>query len=91
MELKIMEQSKNKLKFKVEGEDHTFCNVLRKELWNDQHIKVSGYHIEHPMLGQPLFVVETDGKETPKSALTKAVTRLKTKNKELKTQIQKLK
>jgi len=91
MEIEVVEQSKNKLKFKIEGEDHTFCNILRKELWEDQHVKVAGYNIEHPLVGHPLFIIETDGKETPKSALTKAVTRLKTKNKELKAQIQKIK
>ena len=91
MELDIIEQSKNKLKFKIEDEGHTFCNILRKELWEDQHIKVAGYNIEHPLLGHPLFIVETDGKESPKKALANAVTRLKLKNKELKAQIQKIK
>jgi len=91
MELDIIEQSKNKLKFKIEDEDHTFCNILRKELWEDQHIKVAGYNIEHPLLGYPLFIVETDGKESSKKALANAITRLKSKNKELKAQIQKIK
>ncbi len=91
MELDVVEKSKTKLRFKIKHESHTFCNILRKELWNDQHIKIAGYNIEHPLVGYPLFVVETDGKESPKKALVNAVARLKSTGKEFKAQIQKIK
>jgi len=47
MELKILEESKSSLKIRIEGEDHTLANVLRRELWSDSHIKVSGYNVDH--------------------------------------------
>src|SRR3989344_1668234 len=38
MELKVLEHSKNKLKIEMKGEDHTFCNALKEELWIDKVI-----------------------------------------------------
>ncbi|MBW2996436.1 DNA-directed RNA polymerase subunit L [Candidatus Woesearchaeota archaeon] len=77
MKLKILEDKKNKMVFELKGESHTFCNALKAELWNDKHVKVAGYNIAHPLIGVPKFVVETDGRESPKKALTDAAKRLK--------------
>lgn len=79
MELKVVEKSKKKLVFDVVGADHTFSNALKKELWNDKSIKVSAYNVEHPLIGIPRFIVETDDKD-PEKALTDAVKRLQKKN-----------
>lgn len=79
MELKVVEKSKKKLVFDLIGADHTFSNALKKELWNDKSIKVSAYNIEHPLIGIPRFIVETDDKD-PEKALLDAVKRLQKKN-----------
>lgn len=76
MELKVIEQKKNSLAVEVAGEDHTFCNVLKKELWNDEHVKVASYNIKHPLVSQPQFIVETDGSVTPQAALLNAAKRI---------------
>ena len=91
MEIKVLEETKNRLRFEVKGEDHTLCNLLRKELWNNKQIKISGYSIEHPLVSEPVMIVETDGNEDPRKALLKAVDSLKERSKELSTQISKLK
>lgn len=77
MKLKILEDKKNKLVFESEGIGHTICNVLKKELWNDSHVKIATYSIRHPLVSKPRMIVETDGSETPKAALLAAVQRLK--------------
>lgn len=77
MELKIVESGKNKLIVELKGEDHAFCNALKKELWNDEHVKAAAYNIDHPLVGEPKIIVETDGKEEPKDALVAAAKRLK--------------
>ena len=84
MELKILEDKKNKMVFELKGENHTFCNALKSELWNDKHVKIAGYNIAHPLIGIPKFIVETDGKESPKKALKGAAKRLKDVSDELK-------
>ncbi|MBI4738949.1 DNA-directed RNA polymerase subunit L [Candidatus Woesearchaeota archaeon] len=50
MELKILEETKTKLVIDMTGEDHTLCNMLKKELWKNKHVKVAGYNIDHPYL-----------------------------------------
>tara|TARA_Y100000034_G_C6739329_1_gene327978 strand:+ start:409 stop:684 length:276 start_codon:yes stop_codon:yes gene_type:complete len=76
MELDIIEEDKDKIKFEIKGEGHTFSNPLSKELWKDSHVKTSGYHIKHSLVSNPVFVVETDGNEKPKVSLKKASGRL---------------
>ena len=71
MKLNIVEDKKNRMVVEIHGETHSFCNALKKELWNDSHVKVSGYRIEHPLVGIPTFIIETDGK-TKKEAVEKA-------------------
>ncbi len=75
MELNIVEEGKNKLLLEVEGEDHTFCNALKNELLNDSHVKVATYNIKHPLVSNPVLIVETDGK-SPKSVLEAAAKKL---------------
>ncbi len=82
MEIKILEELKNKIKLEIEGENHTLVNALRKELWSDSHVTIAGYSVDHPLVGKPILIVETDGKEDPKKALNSAVERLKKFNSE---------
>jgi DNA-directed RNA polymerase subunit L len=76
MELEILEDKKNKLVVEIKGEDHTFCNALKAELWNDKHVKIASYNIQHPLISEPRIIVETDGSETPQDALKGAAKRL---------------
>ncbi len=77
MEVKILEESKNRILVEIIGESHAFCNALKKELYWDKHVKVAAYNIEHPYVANPKIVVETDGQEKPKNALLKAAERIK--------------
>ena len=83
MEIAILEESKDVLKIKIIGETHTIPNELRKELWNDSHVTVSGYSLEHPLIGSPVLILETDGKEDARKSLSGAIERIKKRNKEL--------
>ena len=77
MEINVLEDKKNRIVFEIDGIGHTFLNILGKELWNDSHVKVATYNIKHPQVSNPKFILETDGDESPKAALTSAVNRLK--------------
>jgi DNA-directed RNA polymerase subunit L len=74
MEIKVLEDKKNRLVFNIEG-DTTVANVLKKELWNDDHVKAAGFNIEHPLVNVPTFVLETDGADTRKT-LSAAIKRI---------------
>ncbi len=86
MEINIIEEKKNKLVFEIRGEDHTFSNMLRKELWNDEHVKASAYNIDHPLVGQPKFVLQTDG-EDPRKVLQAAAKRIEKQFTKLKDEV----
>jgi DNA-directed RNA polymerase subunit L len=90
MEINIVEEKKNKLIFEVKGETHTLCNALQRELWNDSHVKTSGYNIDHPLINIPRFVLETDGAD-PKKTISAAVKRLTKEAAKLKDQAKKIK
>jgi len=89
MEINIKEEKKNKMVFELNGVTHGFCNVLKKELWNDDHVKLAAYKVDHPLTGVPTFTVETDGSVSPKAILTKAIDRLSKKSSDLKKKIAK--
>jgi DNA-directed RNA polymerase subunit L len=80
MEINILKEEKNSLKIEIKGEDHTLANALRRELWNGAHVKIAGYSIDHPLVGSPILIVETEGKEDAKKTLLSCVDRLKKKN-----------
>jgi DNA-directed RNA polymerase subunit L len=85
MDLIVLEQDKQRLKFEIKGEDHTFCNALRKELWHDKNVDISGYYVEHSLVSEPVFTVQVQ-KGDPKKVVLDAVDRLKKWNKDLKQQ-----
>ena len=79
MELKVIEQSKNKLVIDIPGEDHTLFNILSKELMSDKDVTLGGYYVEHPVLNVPRLIIQTKPK-TPFAALEEAVKRVKKLN-----------
>ena len=45
MELNFLEKKKDRLVFEIPGADHTLCNALKDELWNDKGVTVATYAI----------------------------------------------
>ena len=84
MEIKILDDKKNKMIIEVKGADHTLCNVLKTELWNDKHVKIATYSIRHPQISVPQVIVETDGEESPRNALINAVQKMHKTNEKFK-------
>ncbi|MEK6834996.1 MAG: DNA-directed RNA polymerase subunit L [Nanoarchaeota archaeon] len=83
MEIKILKDEKNRIEFEIIGEDHTFCNAVRDELWNQEDVEISAYNIKHPLISNPVMLVEVS-KGDPKKALQNTVSSLKKKVKEIK-------
>ncbi len=76
MEIKVLEDGKNRLVFELHGEDTTICNAVKAELNKDKHVKAASFKIEHPLIGVPKMLVETDGEETPRAAIAAAAKRI---------------
>ena len=75
MEVKIIEDTKKKAV--IELDNQTIAGLIERELWNDDHVKVSGMKVKHPLVGKPTLVIETDGKEEAKTAVKEAIKRAK--------------
>jgi len=88
MEINVLEDKKNKLVFEVDGMGHTFINLLKDELWNDNKVKVATYSIRHPIVSKPKMTLETDGTD-PKAALSSAISRLKKLSDKFKSEVKK--
>ena len=80
MEIHVLEKSAKKMIFTIKGADHTLCNPLKRELYNDPAVKNASYTIDHPLIRVPKFIIETSGK-TPDKALIDAAKRLQKTNK----------
>jgi len=84
MEIKILDDKKNRLMIEIKGADHTLCNMMKVEILNDKHVKIATYNIRHPQISVPQMLTETDGEVSPKNALINAVQRLHKSNEKFK-------
>lgn len=91
MEIKVLEETKNRLVFEIPGEGHTLCNALKRELWKNKNIRTATYTIKHPLIGIPKMIVETSPGASPRKALAKAARSLKKEVADFKTSFSKLK
>ena len=72
MEVKILKGEKNQFNFELDSIDHTLCNALKMELWENKNIKVAGYKITHPLVQKTTFFIEMksgDGRKAVEEAL----------------------
>jgi len=76
MELVVLEETPKKLVLEMRGESHTFCNALKQELYGSENVKVATYMKKHPLVGHPVFILETDGDAKPRKVMADAADRL---------------
>jgi DNA-directed RNA polymerase subunit L len=89
MNLKILEKGPNEMRVEIEGEGHTFCNVLQKALLEDETIEMAGYDLPHPLISNPVVYVRTKGKRHPETALREAAEKIRARNREFRASFEK--
>ncbi len=77
MKLNILERTKNELKIELEGEGHTFCNLLQHTLLQDKTVEVAGYDIPHPLVRSPILLIRMKENKSPEKALVRALSAIK--------------
>ena len=82
MEIKILKRTPNEMKIEIEGEGHTFCNVLQKTLLEDEEIEMAGYHVPHPLVDSAIVYVHTKSRRKPETALKEAAKKILRRNRE---------
>lgn len=89
MEVELLEKEGTKMKIKIIGEGHTFCNALRKKLHEDERIETAAYNIEHPLLSDPVMHVKVGKRKSSKRALIRAARNLSDDYEEVRKKLEK--
>lgn len=83
MQLRVLEKTPNELRIEVEGEGHTFCNLLESVLLEDDEVEFAGYNIPHPLISNPVIAIRTKGDKKPEEALSEAIEKILQRGREL--------
>jgi len=89
MNVKVLEKKPNELRIEIEGESHTFCNVLQKAMLEDETVETAGYDIPHPLVSNPIIYIRTKGKRHPETALREAAEKIRTQCREFRASFEK--
>jgi len=89
MKISLLRSESNELRIEIEGEGHTFCNMLQKALLEDETVEMSGYDIPHPLMTKSIVYVRTKGGRRPESALRDAAKKLQERSRELRKVLEK--
>lgn len=72
MKINVLTKSKGLLKIEVEGEGHTFGNLMQETLLEDKTVDWAGYDQPHPLFRQSIITVRMKGEAQPDKALDRA-------------------
>ncbi len=89
MEIKVLENEKNRLKFEILDETYTLANLITKKLWEESDVTVSGFNMKHPQTSNVLILIETTKKD-PKKVLLETLNAIKKDGHDFKTQFKKI-
>lgn len=81
MKIKVLKKTANELKIEVEGAEHGLCNLLQKNLLEDERVDLAGYDVPHPLASNPVIYVRMKGTAKPEDALIKAAEKAREANK----------
>ncbi|MFP4529656.1 MAG: DNA-directed RNA polymerase subunit L [Halodesulfurarchaeum sp.] len=80
MDLRVIERGESELVIEIAGEDHTFMNVLKGALLEDEAVSAATYDMNPEQSGgqtEPVLTVKTEDGSDPLEALESAAGRIK--------------
>jgi len=83
LEIRLLRREPNELRIEIEGEGHTFCNMLQKALLEDEMVEMAGYDVPHPLMTKAIVYVRTKNKRKPETAIRNAAKTVLKRSKEL--------
>ncbi|NHN58665.1 MULTISPECIES: DNA-directed RNA polymerase subunit L [Halorussus] len=75
MELRVIEKSEDELSIEIAGEDHTFMNVLKGTLLEQETVAAATYDVNPEQSGgqtEPVLTIKTEGGADPLDTLEDA-------------------
>jgi len=82
MKVKVLKKTADELRIDVEGAGHTLCNLLQKQLLEEENVEMAGYDIPHPLASNTIIYVRSKGKAKPEQILKSAIEKTREMNKE---------
>jgi len=82
MDLRVIERGESELVIEIAGEDHTFMNVLKGALLEDESVAAATYDVNPEQSGgqtEPVLTLKTEDGTDPLDALKDAAGRIKDK------------
>ncbi len=82
MDLRVIENLETELSIEIQGEDHTFMNVLKGSLLEVEGVTTATYDMNPEQSGgqtDPVVTVKTDGSLDPLDALEEGAAGVKSK------------
>ena len=67
--LVLKKKASNRIELILRGEDHTMANLIVKLAIRKPHVTYAAYRIDHPLVGEPIVIIATDGKRDPLDVL----------------------
>ena len=71
MKLSVLKEEKEFVEFRLDGERHTFPNLLKSKLLESKDVQFVSYILDHPTDTSARFVLRTNGR-SPKKVLEEA-------------------
>ncbi len=72
LKVSVLKRSKGLLKVEVEGEGHTFGNLMQEALLEDKTVDWAGYDQPHPLFARSIITLRMKGESQPEKALERA-------------------
>jgi DNA-directed RNA polymerase subunit L len=82
MELRVIEKAEDELSIEIAGEDHTFMNVLKGTLLEQDSVGAATYDVNPEQSGgqtEPILTIKTEDDTDPLDALEAASSAIKDK------------
>ncbi len=76
LRIKTIKKSKNELKLEIEGEGHTFCNLLQNTLVEDRSVTNTGYDTPHPLTEKSIIYIKVKKDGNPRKVLERALKKI---------------
>ncbi|MFX0063575.1 MAG: RpoL/Rpb11 RNA polymerase subunit family protein [Candidatus Hermodarchaeota archaeon] len=70
MELRRISKDETSMEIEFKGEDHTFLNLLREAITNNDHH--AAYKMNHPLLSAPSFFIRAKDDSSPENIISEA-------------------
>ena len=62
MEIETIKSEKNELRLRFNEIDQGFLSLIKSCLWEDSTTELAGFNIDHPIVGNPTFILKTKGR-----------------------------